>query len=229
MRALCRRRALAAPHGVPLGAAGVAVAFPRIAMAKGYRPARRSLLAAAGVLLGGLVPDQLLGAGAGAAPGRPLRRSYRAEMTGGGCACCSPGAGRRRHCCGPGSACSPRRPSARRPVTLGARPERAAPAAEADLRPYRRAVLRYLLPTPAERPLLLDPGPAHRSGSPPPSAPPATSPRWGRWAGSAWSWASSPAWPEWSSCRAWRGSRTSGSTGGGTSSSAPCSWRWPAP
>jgi O-antigen/teichoic acid export membrane protein len=128
-----------------LGAAGIVAVFPRAALAKGFGW-RESLLALAGLLLA--VWFQV------SASVRVLAlrladrygQSYRAEMSGGGVrlalAALLVAAGALRAWLGVLSAAL-----GSVAVSLLARPERGETAAVADLRPYRRQVLRYLLPS----------------------------------------------------------------------------------
>jgi O-antigen/teichoic acid export membrane protein len=132
-----------------LGAAGIVAAFPRAALAKGFG-LREALLTMAGLLLA--VWFQVSSSVQVLALRLADRygRSYRAEMSGGGVrlalAAVLVAAGALRAWLGVLSAAL-----GAAAVALIARPGRdaapAATAAAADLRPYRRQILRYLLPS----------------------------------------------------------------------------------
>jgi O-antigen/teichoic acid export membrane protein len=129
-----------------LGAVGIVAAFPRAALAKGFG-LREALLAMAGLLLA--VWFQVSSSVRVLALRLADRygRSYRAEMSGGGVrlalAAALVAAGALRAWLGVLSAALGSAATA-----LAARPGRdTAPAIATDLRPYRRQILRYLLPS----------------------------------------------------------------------------------
>jgi O-antigen/teichoic acid export membrane protein len=128
-----------------LGAAGVLLAFPRTAMAKGFG-LRETLLAAAGILLGVWFQASSSVRVLALRLGDRYGQSYRAEMAGGGVRLLLAAAlvltGTLRAWLGVASAAL-----GAAAVTLIARPKRGEPAIAADLRPYRRQVLRYLSPS----------------------------------------------------------------------------------